>query len=131
MRQWWDVSKIQTRLFCQQYTMNATKSTSEVMRELEEEITELHNVLETTYSDRLYEDLKLKKRSLAELLDSQVQGALVRSRFLKLSQMDAPTQYFFALEKKVVQSKAIHCLRTVNGQLLCDETGFPQEFPCI
>lgn len=39
-------------------------------------------------------------------LDSEVQGALVQSRFQDVTEMDAPSSFFFRLKKKHEQSKA-------------------------
>ncbi|KAI3375657.1 hypothetical protein L3Q82_003721 [Scortum barcoo] len=58
------------------------------------------------FGDRgLLESLTSKKAALANLLGVTAQGALVRSRFLDVSQMDAPSQFFFGLEKKNGQIK--------------------------
>lgn len=51
--------------------------------------------------------------ALANLLENRVQGALIRSHFLDITEMDAPSNFFFRLEKKPGRSKAIH-------SLLCD-----------
>lgn len=56
---------------------------------------------------------KKKKMALANLLENRVQGALIRSQFLDITEMDAPSNFFFRLEKKRGRSKAIH-------SLLCD-----------
>ncbi|KAI3364562.1 hypothetical protein L3Q82_011348, partial [Scortum barcoo] len=53
--------------------------------------------------------------ALANLLGVTAHGALVRSRFLDISQMDAPSQFFFGLEKKNGQKKVIHSLRSSGG----------------
>lgn len=55
---------------------------------------------------------KKKKMALANLLENRVQGALIRSHFLDITEMDAPSN-FFLVEKKRGRSKAIH-------SLLCD-----------
>ena len=58
--------------------------------------------------------------ALADLLESKVQGALVRSRFQNISDMDAPTSYFFSLEKKNGQRKVIHTLLADTGEELVE-----------
>ncbi len=51
--------------------------------------------------DHYYLDTCLKKKAqLADLLGHKAQGALVRSIFQSIDQMDAPSKYFFSLEKK-------------------------------
>ncbi|KAL0148760.1 hypothetical protein M9458_055938, partial [Cirrhinus mrigala] len=47
-------------------------------------------------------------------------GALVRSRFQSVNQMDAPSRFFFSLERKNGQSRAIHALRSESGRFLTD-----------
>lgn len=122
LTQWWDVGKVQIRQLCQQYTVSVTRGINESMRSLEKDILELQQALESTSNSRLVEDLKGKKALLIDLLDTKAQGALTRSRFQSLSQVDAPTKYFFSLEKKQGQSKLIHCLRAEDGREL-QETG--------
>ncbi|XP_057218775.1 transmembrane channel-like protein 6b [Triplophysa rosa] len=51
-----------------------------------------------------------------DLLSIEAQGALVRSRFQNLTQMDAPSKFFFSLERKNGQSRYIHSLHSEDGQ---------------
>ncbi len=53
---------------------------------------------------------------LVDLLGVRAQGALVRSCFQTVAQMDAPSKFFFNLEMKKGQSKIIHSLRSTTGQ---------------
>ncbi len=48
-----------------------------------------------------------------------VHGALVRSRFQNINQIDAPTNFFFNLEEKTWTGK-INELRSESGTLLTD-----------
>lgn len=120
LRQWWDIGKIQIKIFCQQYTENATGSLNDSMEKLEVEILGLYKDLESQPNSRLLEDLKYKKQSLVDLLDMKVQGALVRARFQGLTEVDKPTKFFFGLEKKAAKSRVIHCLKTPAGQVVED-----------
>ncbi|KAA8593148.1 hypothetical protein FQN60_009264 [Etheostoma spectabile] len=56
-----------------------------------------------------------RKSALKDLLGTTVQGALVRSRFQNVALMDAPTSFFFGLEKKNGQSRAVHALCSATG----------------
>lgn len=58
--------------------------------------------------------------ALASLLDSRVQGALVRSLVQNITEMDAPSGYFFSMEKKNGQHKTIHSLLLDTGQELTE-----------
>ncbi|KAI3373021.1 hypothetical protein L3Q82_023456, partial [Scortum barcoo] len=61
-----------------------------------------------------------KKMALANLLDTKVQGALVRSRVQNITEMDAPSSFFFGMEKKHGQRKYIHSLLSDTGQELTE-----------
>lgn len=85
------------------------------MRRLELEIIKLQESTNTIDAKTCAEAIKLKKSCLADLLGIKAQGALVRSRFQNLAQMDAPSKFFFSLERKSGQSRYIHSLRSENG----------------
>ncbi|KAL6483834.1 hypothetical protein MHYP_G00087060 [Metynnis hypsauchen] len=93
------------------------------MKSLEIEIVELQNLTESTGNRGNIEALKTKKVILADLLGTKAQGALVRSRFQKVAQMDAPSKFFFSLECKNGQRRCIHALRSESGALLSDPAG--------
>ncbi|KAK3559931.1 hypothetical protein QTP86_028848 [Hemibagrus guttatus] len=50
------------------------------------------------------------------------QGALVRSRFKSVAEMDAPSKFFFSLEQKNGQKRFIHAVQTESGDLLSEST---------
>ncbi len=50
----------------------------------------------------------------------KAQGALVRSRFKDIDQMDVPSKFFFSLEKKNGQKSVIHSLFSKTGSLISD-----------
>lgn len=60
----------------------------------------------------LINSLKSIKSASSNLLGVSAQGALVRSRFMIASQMDAPSCFFFGLEKRNGERKIILSLRT-------------------
>ncbi|TWW77696.1 Transposon TX1 uncharacterized 149 kDa protein ORF 2 [Takifugu flavidus] len=90
------------------------------MRDLEREVVELQLLAESTGKREHIQLLKSKSSALAELLGVAAQGALVRSRFQHTAQMDAPSHFFFGLERKNGQRRMIHSLRANNGQVLED-----------
>uniref|UniRef100_A0A8C2FKM2 Reverse transcriptase domain-containing protein n=1 Tax=Cyprinus carpio TaxID=7962 RepID=A0A8C2FKM2_CYPCA len=120
LQQWWDVGKVKIRQFTQQYTLNVTKELTRSLEFLEREIIEFQNLAQSTGEIHYLESCSKKKAQLADLLGHKVQGALVRSRFQSVDQMDAPSQYFFNLEKKNGQKRFIHGLRSEDGVLLVD-----------
>ncbi|TWW71161.1 hypothetical protein D4764_17G0006440 [Takifugu flavidus] len=109
------------QLLCQQYTLNATQDTRRSIKDLEMEIVELEAIGSSTGDRGCIETLQSKKMALASLLDSQVQGALVRSRIQDLTEMDAPSSFFFGWgEKKHGQNLIIHSLLSSTGQELVE-----------
>ncbi len=50
-------------------------------------------------------DLKKNRLELKTLLEERAKGALVRARISSIKEMDAPTKFFFNLERKVVKKK--------------------------
>ncbi|KAK3531767.1 hypothetical protein QTP70_028294, partial [Hemibagrus guttatus] len=92
----------------QGFNSDITKS----LKDLEIGIVELQALAESRGDRRHVEELKV----MADLLGTEAQGALIRSRFKGANMMDAPSKYFFGLEKKNGQSRLIHTLHTRNGQ---------------
>lgn len=50
----------------------------------------------------------------------KAKGALIRSRFQNVDQMDVPSKFFFGLEKKNGQKRFFHSLRSESGIMLND-----------
>ena len=117
---WWDCGKVLIKQLCQQYTLNVTKGVSQSIRALEREILGLQDLAASSYNEEHINALRCKKKMLDDLLNVRAQGALVRSRFQNATQMDAPSKFFFSLERKNGQSKLIHCLLSENGQELTE-----------
>lgn len=57
---------------------------------------------------------------MSDLQEMKAQGALVRSCFKTLEQMDVPSKKIFSLEKKNGQKRFIHSLFSESGSLLSD-----------
>ena len=115
LQQWWDSGKIKVQQFCNQYTFNVTRDTHSSIKDLEIDIVELQTTYGSNGDQGQMQALKSKKAKLADLLGMKAQGALIRSRFQNIAEMDAPSRFFFNLEKKNGQSRLIHCLRSVDG----------------
>ncbi|KAI3375790.1 hypothetical protein L3Q82_003739 [Scortum barcoo] len=104
-----------------QHTLNVTRDITRSMKDLESDIVELEEMSESTGDRGCIEILKVKKLALANLLESKVQGALVRSRlFQNIAEMDTPSGFFFGLERKNGQKKVIHTLLSDTGQELVE-----------
>ncbi|KAI3376857.1 hypothetical protein L3Q82_000113 [Scortum barcoo] len=100
----------------EQHTLNVTRDITRSIEDLESDIVELEKMSESTGKRGHIEVLKVKKMALANLLEGRVQGALVRSRYQNIAEMDAPSGFFFGLEKKNGQRKVIHSLLSDAGQ---------------
>ncbi|KAL7872661.1 hypothetical protein AOLI_G00117320 [Acnodon oligacanthus] len=86
------------------------------MKQLEAEILELQRLRDSRGDQSHTADLKSKKGALGNLLGFRAQGALVRPRYRSLTQLDAPSTFFFNLERKNGQSRFIHSLCSEEGQ---------------
>lgn len=120
LRQWWDHRKVQIKLLCQQHTLNVTRDVTRSIRDLEIDIVDLECESESTENRGYIEILKTKKMALASLLETKVQGALVRSRVQDIKEMDAPSSFFFGLERTQGQRRQIHSLLSEMGQELTE-----------
>jgi len=109
------VGKIEIRLLRQQHTFNVTRDITRSMKDLETDIVDLESLSESTGDRGHIEFHKSKKMALADLFEVKVQGALVRSRFKTIAEMDTPSS-FFGLERKSGQWRVIHSLLTDAGQ---------------
>ncbi|KAK3549663.1 hypothetical protein QTP86_006554 [Hemibagrus guttatus] len=103
LRQWWDVGKVEIKLLCQQHTANSSPKGT------------LHQ----------------KKKELGSYLDERVKGALVRSRFTTLEDMDAPSAFFFNLARSTAQHRQMVCLRLPDGRVTMDITEMRHQTYCI
>lgn len=68
--------------------------------------------------------LKKKRQELNLLLQEQVKGALIRSRYCSIKDMDAPSTFFFNLERKSVQRKTMCRLRRYIQSHRDEENGW-------
>lgn len=112
LQEWWDIGKVNIRLLCQQYTLNVTKKINykEVNKE-ENEILGNQDYLDYSF---------MKKLALSDLYKRKARGALVRSHFQNVEQMDVPSKFFFRLEKKNGQRRYVQNLCSETGVLLSD-----------
>lgn len=117
--QWWEVGKTQIRLFCQNYTAHNNSIIKKKISELEREIEQLEmNAINSNMADE--GGLGKKKKALGTLLHEHAKGALIRARFSFLRDMDAPSSFFFKLEKKEMERKQMFYLKYPNGTLTTD-----------
>ena len=82
------------------------------MKDLETEFVEL------TFTGIHWKSGKSKRSALKDLIGTKAQRALVRSRFQSAALMDAPSKFFFSLEKKNGPNRFIHEIKSAAGQEL-------------
>lgn len=117
--QWWEVGKPQIRKFCQDYNAHTNSLIKKTIRELERDIEQLEvNVVNNNLTEA--SRLEKKKKSLGTLLHENAKGALIRARFSLLKDIDAPSSFFFNLEKKEMERKQMLHLKRANGTLTSD-----------
>nr|BAC82609.1 pol-like protein [Danio rerio] len=122
IQQWWDFAKTQVKQLCQQYTINVTKDRKSTIEVLENEIKAMQEKADASGDLGFIRNFKEKKNSLNNLLDLTAQGALVRSRFQNIESMDAPSKFFFNLERKNGQKRCIYNLLSETGILLSESS---------
>ena len=86
----------------------------------------LQGLADSTGEREHVEVFKSKNSALSDLLGFSAQGALVRSRFQNIVKMDAPSHFFFGLERKNGQRRLMHSLRSNAGQLLQESADIRQ-----
>lgn len=114
--QWWEVGKVHIRGLCQNYTSHSSSCFKKTLESLEFEIGEIEKTM--TSNDANSKELwNEKKTQLSSILNERVKGALIRSRFTSIKDMDAPTTYFFNLERKVSEQKQMYSLKDNYGRV--------------
>ncbi|KAK3538866.1 hypothetical protein QTP86_018775, partial [Hemibagrus guttatus] len=126
LRQWWDFGKVEIKLLCQQHTANSSTKVKQAIKALEREIMSIETQLTGLHDPNLLRTLHQKRKELGSYLDGRVKGALVRSRFTTLEDMDAPSAFFFNLERSTAQHRQMVCLRLPDGRVTTDITEMRQ-----
>ncbi|KAL7827966.1 hypothetical protein AOLI_G00311180 [Acnodon oligacanthus] len=91
------------------------------MKHLEEEILKLSSCGTEAAGTNAAGDLERNKLLLSNLLEERGRGALVHARYMQFNDMDAPTSFFFGLEKQHREKKALNCLRLLDGTETSDK----------
>ncbi len=104
LQTWWGFGKTQIKQLCQQYTHNVTKDIIKSIRVLEDEILKFQEVAQSSGNQTHIEGLFLKKSVLSDMQKVKAQGALVRSRFKDIDQMDMPSNSSLVWKKRTVKN---------------------------
>ncbi|KAI3363863.1 hypothetical protein L3Q82_001465 [Scortum barcoo] len=84
--------RLRSSFFVNSTPLMSLEDITRSMKDLESDIVELEEMSESTGDRGCIEILKVKKLALANLLESKVQGALVRSLFQNIAEMDTPSR---------------------------------------
>ncbi len=115
LKLWWKVGKAQICVFCQQYTSHSSAKIKMAIKDLEVEIQNTEEGLNRYLDTMTGPPLQEKRLELSLFLQGRVKGALVWSRFLQFKDVDAPSSFFFSLERSVAQRKLMTCLKLPGG----------------
>lgn len=74
LQQWWDIAKIEIQQLCRMYTLNVSRDISRSLKDLEKEIIEIQNLVESVRDRECVKILKDKKKILDDLLGVKAQG---------------------------------------------------------
>lgn len=117
--QWWEVGKTQIRIFCQQYAAHIKSSERDCVEMLEKEISTMEDRIIsgiTSSSDTL----ESRRKALSRFLHEKAKGALIKTRMSTIKDIDAPTRFFFKLERRVREQNQMMHLKLPNGTLTTD-----------
>ncbi len=120
IKQWWDIGKVQIRVFCQQYSSFSKRTLKTRIQDLEAEISDIEEKMMARNGSQLDTALSEKKLQLNNILYDKVKGALVRARFIQNKDIDGPTKFFFNLERKTNQGKSMVGLKQDDGVITYD-----------
>ncbi|KAL7849374.1 hypothetical protein SRHO_G00209970 [Serrasalmus rhombeus] len=109
------------------YTLNVTRDLTRSLKALETEIVALQGLAEATGNRGHTEALKSKKTALADLQGITAQGVLLCCLFQCVSEMDAPSKFFFGFERRNGQKRFMHAVRTESGDLLSEPSEIRQQ----
>ncbi len=127
LSQWWDVGKTQIKSFCQQYTAHSAGMLKARMKSLEQDI--LGQSSDCTHNNSTFIDsVANDKLLLKNLLEERGKTALLRTRFAQLNDMDAPTSFFFGLEKKAKGTEEFSSVE--NTRWRCDNRSTGNSILC-
>ncbi len=98
LSQWWDIGKVQIKLFCQSYSAYNKSFLHNKMAQLEQEILRLNTDGDIETTTEVFEHSKLL---LHNLLEERAQEMLIRARFQTFNSMDAPTAFFSTWRRRL------------------------------
>ena len=102
---WWDLGKSQIKTLTQTYSSKMAREKRETFIRLNSHLANLQSAPDITPTAQPV--LEEQRKELNLLLRHQARGALVRSRFQHINEIDTSSTYFFNLEKSHSKSKTL------------------------
>jgi len=91
--------------YCQQYSSLSASCLKKTLECLEQELNIIEGNMTVNASPNLKDMWSEKKNCLNLILDEKVKGELIKSLFLTKRDIDAPTSFFFNLQRKTKHGK--------------------------
>lgn len=117
LSQWWDVGKANIKMFCQNYAFHSSGMLKATVKALQTDIESLEKQIVNNNEAVQCGGLNKKRQELNFLLHEQAKGALIRTRYCSIKDMDAPSTSFFNLERKHVYQKMMCHLHRADGSV--------------
>ena len=115
LNSWWDFGKSHIKSITQTFSKKIAHEKREALFKINRTIDDLQSAPEITPETR--QVLLEQKEKLNSILKNRAQGALIRSRFKHVSEVDTSSSYFFNLEKSKSISKTISRIRLDSGEI--------------
>lgn len=122
LSQRWDVGKANIKMFCQNYAFHSSGMLKATVKALQTDIESLEKQIVNNNEAVQCGGLNKKRQELNFLLHEQAKGALIRTRYCSIKDMDAPSTFFFNLERKHVYQKMMCHLHRADGSVTSDPT---------
>ncbi|XP_077862010.1 ATP-binding cassette sub-family C member 8-like [Saccoglossus kowalevskii] len=112
---WWDIGKLKIQQLTKQYSARLANTYKQNKIKLNDEIKSIEQ--EIANNPALSNKLDETKSLLEKLMMTESKGAAIRSRYKMLNENDAPTSFFFDLEKYKGNRKMMSQLKQPNGEV--------------
>lgn len=95
LSQWWDVGKVNIKMFCQNYAFHSSNMLKATVDALQSDTEFVEKQAVNNNEAVQCIELKKKRQELSLFLHEQAKVALIRSRYCSIKDMDAPSTFFF------------------------------------
>ena len=120
-KQRWEIMVLEISGFTIKFSARKQKANRLKMEVLERKLHRLHEELQNinlVLFDDTYEQIRLVKHELGELVKEKTQGAIMRSRAKVAHHFEKPTKYFLNLERRNYNRKTIYRLKNDKDETI-------------